>query len=316
MPTGQSRRDPRLDEVVAPAEEGKAASDRELLAQFTARQDSDAFAALVQRHGPTVLGVCRRVLREEQDAEDAFQATFLVLVRRAASIRKPERLGNWLYGVASRTARKARTQAARRRRRESEVAPMANGDPLPNLLWQELRYLLDEELQRLPANYRAPLVLCYLEGLTNEEAARRLGWPVGSMSYRLARGRELLRERLKGRQHALLSALLATLAARHWVPGQVPSRLVAATVRAAVALAHGGPAAGGSFPSAVHALAEATFPTRTAAPVAGVYLVLGAGLLALLGLGLFARAAPSERLGFPPTGSPGQAPAGHQCHAP
>jgi RNA polymerase sigma factor (sigma-70 family) len=145
-----------------------------------------------------VLGVCRRVLDNDHDAEDAFQATFLVLVRRAGSIGRPELLANWLYGVAYRTAKKARTAIRRRRRHERLAGSVPRAAPV-DAAWHEQQALLDEELQGLPDEYRAPLVLCYLEGKTHAEAARQLGCPPGSMSTRLARGRELLRERLEKR---------------------------------------------------------------------------------------------------------------------
>jgi RNA polymerase sigma factor (sigma-70 family) len=170
-------------------------TDGELLQRFTQTRDGGAFEALVLRHGPMVLAVCRRVLGHTQDAEDAFQGTFLVLARRAAPIARPELLGNWLYGVAYRTACKARLATARRCQRERMLAALELSAP-PETASPELRTLLHEELEQLPARYRAPLVLCYLEGLTNQEAARRLGWPAGSISYRLARGRQMLHHRL------------------------------------------------------------------------------------------------------------------------
>ena len=176
-------------------------TDQELLRRFVHLQDETAFAILVERHGPMVLGVCRRILGNGHDAEDAFQATFLVLVRRADSLESPELLGSWLYGVAYRIARKLRAQATRRRQQERQAASVVTAtEPLTDLAWRELRDTLDVELNHLPDKYRLPLILCYLQGLTNEEAARRLGWPAGSMSYRLARGRELLRQRLLGRR--------------------------------------------------------------------------------------------------------------------
>jgi RNA polymerase sigma factor (sigma-70 family) len=212
-------------------------SDRQLLERFTRRQDEAAFAALVQRHGPLVLGVCRRILQHAQDAEDAFQATFLVLVRRADAIAKPDSLANWLYGVAYRTAHKARTSAARRRTYERQAVPMGVADPLPEALWRELRAVLDEELYHLPDKYREPLVLCYLQGKTNEEAARALGWPVGSMSARLARGREMLRDRLTSRHRDLAPAFVAVVLTRPLELVRVPAQLSDLTVRAAVSLA-------------------------------------------------------------------------------
>ena len=211
-----------------------APSDGQLLERFAANQDPGAFALLIERHGPMVLGVCRRVLNHEQEAEDAFQATFLVLVRRAGSLERPELLGNWLYGVAYRTAHKARARLARRRHHERRVQPMPPVEPDDPLVWQELRGVLDTELRELPSKYRVPLVLCYLEGMTNEEAAHRLGWPTGSMSYRLARGRQLLRDRLRQRQQRLPGMFLIALLKRHAGPEQVPPDLAEATLRRAL----------------------------------------------------------------------------------
>jgi RNA polymerase sigma factor (sigma-70 family) len=171
-------------------------SDRQLLERFVRSRDEGAFERLVRRHGPMVLGVCRRVLGRAEDAEDAFQATFLVLMRKAGVIAHPELLGNWLFGVASRIARKARAQIFRRRRVEQEAVPLAPAQELCDECRRETRAQLVRELARLPLRYREPLALCYLQGLTNKEAARRLGWPTGSISYRLARGRKLLRARL------------------------------------------------------------------------------------------------------------------------
>ncbi len=145
--------------------EDAGGSDGELLERFLARRDEAAFEALVRRHGPMVLGVCRRVLRHDHDAEDAFQAAFLVLVRKADSIVPPERIGNWLYGVACRTARKARSLAARRHAKERPMldVPQPAADP-DRADWLDVRPHLDRELERLPQRYRAPLVLCDLEG--------------------------------------------------------------------------------------------------------------------------------------------------------
>jgi RNA polymerase sigma factor (sigma-70 family) len=143
-------------------------TDAALLGRFVAGRDEAAFELLLRRHGPMVLGVCRRVLRDAHEAEDAFQATFLVLVHKARSIDRPELLGPWLHGVACRTAAQAR-QPARRRAREREAAVMPDGDPTVEVVWRELRQVLDEALGRLAQKYRAPLVLFYLEGKSIEE---------------------------------------------------------------------------------------------------------------------------------------------------
>jgi RNA polymerase sigma factor (sigma-70 family) len=211
-----------------------ALSDGQLLDWFVHQREEAAFAALVRRHGPMVLSVCRRVLRHSQDAEDAFQATFLVLAEKAPGLRQPELLANWLYGVAYRTALHARQRASRRSEREREAATLFFSEGDSESESRELRQVLDEELQGLPEKYRAPLVLCYLEGMTNEAAARRLGWPSGSMSYRLARGRELLRERLEARLAGFSILLPAVWLAEQLQPAAVSPLLVTTTVQAAV----------------------------------------------------------------------------------
>src|SRR5438128_1075850 len=165
-------------------------TDGELLEGFVGRRDEAAFEEMVRRHGPMVLGVCRRILRNHADAEDAFQATFLVLVRRASTIRPRSMLGNWLHGVAHNTALKAGAMNRKRRTREREARtmPKTGGDDP----WPQLHALLDRELRGLPERYRVPIVLCELEGRTIKEAARQLGCPEGTISTRLSRGRALL----------------------------------------------------------------------------------------------------------------------------
>jgi RNA polymerase sigma factor (sigma-70 family) len=216
----------------------EAPTDRQLLERFVRSRDEAAFAALVARHGPMVLSVCRRVLPDADYANDAFQATFLVLVRKADSLNNPDLLAGWLYGVAYRTAQNARVEAARRNHHERQAAAV-RPDPAYDDAVDRMLPLLDQELQRLPEKYRAPLVLCYLEGKTHVEAAQQLGWPVGSMSSRLARGREILRNRLSARQQAMLVGFFAGswTANAQAAPVPVPPPLANATVQAAVGLA-------------------------------------------------------------------------------
>jgi RNA polymerase sigma factor (sigma-70 family) len=225
-------------------------SDRHLLERFISTRDEAAFAALVQRHGPMVLGVCRRLLHDAHEAEDAFQATFLVLAHKARSIGRPELLGPWLYGVAVRTAGQAR-QAARRRSREREVAAMPAGDPSVEVVWRELRQVLDEELGRLAQKYRVPLVLVYLEGKTTEEVARQLGCPKGTVLSRLARGRDRLRDRLVRRGVALSVWTLVTVLGEKAVPAALAEGAIEAAVRIAA-----GKAAAGAIPATVAALTK------------------------------------------------------------
>lgn len=271
----------------SPPEE-QAGSDRQLLERFARQQDEAAFTALVRRHGPMVLGVCRRVLDNAHDAEDAFQATFLVLVRRAGSIGKPELLANWLYGVAYRTAKKARANVLRRRAHERLAAAMPRAEPWVEGAWQDLRTVLDQELHRLPDKYRAPLVLCYLEGKTNEEAARLLGWPPGSMSARLARGRELLRERLEGRRRngALPASMFALLLVQKAGGTTLPSRLAEVTVRSALGLAGGKSTAAGLISPPVKELMEGTVRAlrRARLQLAVAVVLIAAGIAAVGGM--------------------------------
>jgi RNA polymerase sigma factor (sigma-70 family) len=204
-------------------------SDGSLLERFVQRRDEAAFAMLVQRHGSLVLGVCRRVLQEHHLADDAFQATFLVLLRRATVLDRRGSLGGWLYGVAYRVALRARAQAVRWRASAAGVPDMAMTDEQGG---RELRGVLDRELQQLPEKYRLPLVLCHLEGKTHEAAARELGWPLGSLAKRLARGQELLRGRLSRCGLTLSSAALVLCLAEE-ASAVVPGALSQATLAAA-----------------------------------------------------------------------------------
>ncbi len=204
-------------------------ADAQLVERFTARRDEAAFADLVRRHGPMVLNVCRSVLRHEQDAEDAFQATFLVLARKAASVRQPGAVAGWLYEVAYRVALRAQAQAARRRSQEQKVTSMTPTDPTLDMTLRDLHRVLHEELRRLPEKYRLPLVLCYLEGRSQDEAAGQLGWSKGAFRGRLDRGRKQLRRRLEARG-ITPSALLGAAAV---VPRTTAEALVESVVRSA-----------------------------------------------------------------------------------
>jgi RNA polymerase sigma factor (sigma-70 family) len=230
-----------------------------------------------------VLAVCRRVLRDSHDADDAFQATFLVLVRKAGSIAQPELLGNWLYGVAYRVAVKARANAARRSTYERRAPAMSLVDPMMEVTGRELRSVLDAELSHLPEKYRAPLVLCYLEGKTNEEAARKLGWPTGSISGRLARARELLRKRLLRRGLALSAGIFAMHLSKNTAAAAVPNSLLDCTVRGALVFTQATPAAASAVSPSVSALAEEVLEALRL----GTLRTKAAWLLALLVLALF-----------------------------
>ncbi len=225
--------------------------EAQLLERFLARGDEAAFEAILQRHGPMVLGVCRRVLDDPHDIADAFQATFLVLVKKARSIRDRDALGTWLYGVARRVAVRARVNARRRRTRERTGAEGLVVDPESGrsrgdrLEAQELRSAIDDELERLPARYRDPVILCDLEGRTHEQAAAQLGCPVGTVKSRLSRGRDRLRTRLIRRGVAPSAGLLAaTLAAES--AQAVPVELMNLTLGAATKLAAGEAVAAGA----------------------------------------------------------------------
>src|SRR5262245_2765157 len=217
--------------------------DRELLRRFARDEDQEAFAQLVARHAKMVLGVCRRALPTWQDAEDACQATFLVLAQKAKRIRWRPSVANWLYGTARKVAHNARVAAQRRARRERRAAVPEAVPPVDRMTGRELLAALDEELERLPPRYREPLVLCYLEGLTRDEAAVRLGIPTTTLHTRIERGRKRLHEALT-RGGCALGAGLLTLAVTSSA-GASPPRLVNAVLAAA----------SGSAPAAVAELA-------------------------------------------------------------
>lgn len=261
------------------------AGDAVLLQRFTSQGDEAAFTALLARHGPMVMGVCRRILRDSHDAEDAFQATFLVLARKAGTLRRPEGLASWLYGTARHLASTARRAESRRHQREAcclmSAASAPQGDLLDDLSARELLLALDEELGRLPEAYRLPLILCHLEGRTHEEAGRLLGWTAGSVKGRLERGRKQLHARLSRRGLALGAGLLAM---ESMTSATVSAALRQATAQRALTFAAG---SAESISANVLALAETglTSMTMTKAKL-GLILLLalgfagGAGLLA------------------------------------
>jgi RNA polymerase sigma factor (sigma-70 family) len=269
--------------------------DAELLERFATRREGAAFAALVRRHGPLVHGVCRRVLHNRHDAEDAFQAAFLALARHAGAVGRRGSVGGWLHRVAYHTAVKARARAVRREERERLAEPRTAADPLAEVSGRELMALLDEELQRLPNEYREPLVLCYLEGKTRDEAARECGCSLGTMKRRLGQGRELLRARLSARGLALPAALLTAAVVPAAGGAAVPAALAAAAVSVALRAA-------GAVPGSVAELAAAALPGAASARLrAAAVLLLTAGL-AVLGAGALAspRAVTSEPPAEPP----------------
>jgi len=285
-------------------ETGGEQTDPALLDRFVQAQDQTAFAELVRRHGPIVWAACRRVLDDGHAAEDAFQATFMVLVRKAGSISRRELLGNWLYGVAFRIARKARGAAARRRSREGQVIDVPTPPPED---MRDLRLVVDDEVNRLPDRYRLPIVLCYFQGKAYEEAARLLGCPAGTVSGRLARARELLRERLARRGLGLSLGLLSTFLAQHGTAA-LPSGLLHSTLTHAAHFTADASAAS-ALPAPVAAMTEgmlrAMFWNR--AMIAGVVMisltaVAGASLLLHAPVAEAPRpvAAPADQRALPP----------------
>ncbi len=265
---------------------GAGITDGQLLDEFVERREEAAFATLVQRHGPMVFGVCRRLLGNQHDAEDAFQATFLVLVRKAGRIRGGDTIGNWLYGVACRTALRARAMNAKRRFKEQQARERlpVSADAQDN--WDDLLPLLDQELSRLPDKFRAPVVLCDLQGRSRVEAARQLGWTVGTLSWRLAAARKTLAAKLSRRGIALSAG--AVLALGQHASACVPGALVAGTTRAALVLAAGPTAAAvGVISAKVLTLTEGVLKTMFLAKITSVPAVfVGVAALGLTTGGL------------------------------
>jgi RNA polymerase sigma factor (sigma-70 family) len=251
--------------------------DRDLLQDFLQQRDEAAFAALVQRHGPIVLRVCRQVLHQEEDAEDAFQATFLILSRKAASVQKEDSLANWLYGVAHHAATDLKRSLARRRARENQARPRSDDDPLAVLTAREGLAILHQELACLPEKYRAPLVLCCLEGLARDEAARQLAWPLGKLKSRLEQARKVVGARLVRRGLTLAGALAAAMLDAKAASAALPISLLNRTVELATAAA--GSAVLGTR---VAALTEGVLTTMWLSKLkAGMVLILVVSVVAL-----------------------------------
>jgi len=263
-------------------------TESELLARYARGRDEAAFASIVALHGPMVLAACRRMLDDPEDVEDAFQATFLVLVRKAGTLGPAVPVGPWLYGVARRVALRLRSESARRRSRERPIgvagveAVAPAGGPPPGA---ELAMVLDQELGRLPGTYRAAVVLCDLEGRTHAEAAGQLGWPVGTVKGRLSRARDLLRGRLARRGLAPTAGGLAALMARE-AGATVPSAWAESASGVASAVAAGGPASG-VVPATASALAEGVIRAMrlnllklSIAAIAALLVVAAAGVQA------------------------------------
>ncbi|MFO0799508.1 MAG: sigma-70 family RNA polymerase sigma factor [Gemmataceae bacterium] len=264
-------------------------ADADLVGRFARTADPAAFAALVRRHGPMVLAACRRMLPTPADADDAFQAVFLVLLRKAGAVRPAGAVGGWLHGVAVRTAQKARVAAARRRRREMTRVPASN--PVApeayapgSVEHAELRAVLDEELAKLPEPLRAAVVLCDLAGKTRAEAAADLGCPEGTVAARVHRARKALAERLT-RRGVTAPAVVAAAA--------VPAELLAAVT---------GFAGGGAVPPAVRTLADGVVRSMVAQPLSLAFAALAAVAVAAGALWPPARSPPAAPR--PPPGPP------------
>lgn len=270
----------RLRQMVGPSE-GDVASDAQLLTAYVDGR-ADAFEELVRRHGGMVQGVCRRLLGNSHDADDAFQAVFMVLARKAASLSRRESIAAWLHGVAGRTARKARVTAARRRRREETVATMTRESIADEVAEDPVGPVLDEEVNRLPEKYRLPVLLCYLEGESNEEAARRMRCSAGAVKMRLLRARELLRNRLGRRGVVIPAVALGSLLERQAASAAVPESLVASTTRAVESFTAGSAAGASGAAALAQGVIRDMYATKLKLAAA---VVLGLGM-AGVGVGL------------------------------
>jgi RNA polymerase sigma factor (sigma-70 family) len=274
---------------------GAGLTDGQLLDRFVSGGDAAAIEVLVRRHAPMVWGTVRRVLRSHHDAEDAFQATFLVLARKAASVVPREMVANWLYGVARQTALKARATAARRRGRERQVERMPEPPVAERDRWGDLVPLLDQELGRLPDKYRAAVVLCDLEGKTRKEVARQLGLPEGTVGSRLARARAMLAKRLTERGVTLSAGALAAVLAQNVASAGVPDSVVSSTISVAPFFAAGASFGAGPVSGKVAALTEGVLKAMMISKLkAVVAVVLVLGLIATGAIALCHRMASAQ----------------------
>jgi RNA polymerase sigma factor (sigma-70 family) len=256
--------------------------DARLLSRFVAQKDETAFEALVRRHGPMVLRVCQRILGQAQDAEDAFQATFLVFSRKAAALRDSGTVGPWLFGVASRVARKARVAGRRRATHEARVPHRTEAGEVPAPSLAEAEALLEEQLALLPEAYRSVLVLCYVQGLTRDQVAERLRLSLAGVKKRLERGRSLLRDRL-ARRGVQLSAISFGVLLAGDAMAAVPSALAADTTRNALTLATGHALPPGRPTTLYRGVLRTMSLSRTVA--IGTAVAIIAGLVLAVGLG-------------------------------
>src|SRR6266404_217558 len=283
----------RIRQVVVDADD-PCESDADLLASFLSHSDSRAVSVLIRRHAPMVWGVCRRILLDHHDAEDAFQATFLVLLRKANTIKPRSMVGNWLHGVALQTALKARAMTMKRSTREKPMATVP--DPAPKTTGDHpMLAFLDEELNRLPEKYRVVLVLCDLQGKTRAEAAKELGWAEGTVASRLARGRQMLATRLGRRGTVVSAAAISALLANN-VASAAPASVVASTVQAAITIVSAKTMAAAGLSQHVITLADGVVKTMLLSKLKLVCVTLTIAVLACFGIGSAIQMYAGERL--------------------
>jgi RNA polymerase sigma factor (sigma-70 family) len=302
---------------LAAVQTARELADHELLKRFVGEKDEAAFAVLVERHGRMILGVCRRALGSAHDAEDACQTTFLVLAQKASSIRKTTSLPSWLHGVASRVAANLKRERLRRCRRDHESHRPPIPDPAAEVSWREVQTALDEELERLPERWRAPLILCHLEGRTRDEAAQQLGLTVPCLHGRLVRGRNALCKALTRRGIALSAALLATAVGQGVSRAALSPALVLDTAKAAVLLSGGRALDTGLVSTEILSLAQEVIRNMflTKLKVGAAALLCAGLLLTALGSSLASVGAEQQTKAPPAQQFPGAARQASEEHA-